>query len=107
MAGTFQATIGGKFAKLLGLRADDIDIETRITAYKVMTHAASEIFGKEHPRKKPWIIKDVFNLSDERRNLKKRWYKAEGARAYRKANKKLLVSFSVYSFSNFFSHEGG
>ena len=79
MACTFQATIGGKFAPLVGLRDEDMDINTMITTYNTaVTYAASEILGKECHMKKPWVTKDVLNLCDERRDLKKR-YEAEGA----------------------------
>ena len=47
----FQATIGGKFAPLIGL-----------------SDAASEILGKERRRKKPWVTKDVLDICDERRD---------------------------------------
>ena len=78
VACTFQATIGGKFAPLTGLRDEDMDINTMITTYNTaLTDAASEIFGKERRRKKPWITRDVLDLYDERRNLKKQQYKAE------------------------------
>ena len=41
---TFQATIGGKFAPLIGLSNEDIDIDTMITYYNTaVTDAASEI----------------------------------------------------------------
>ena len=60
MAGTFQATIGGKFAPLISLRDDDIDLDGIITAYnKAVTDTASKILGKEFGRKKPWITRDV------------------------------------------------
>ena len=49
---TFQATIGGKF---IGLKDEDMDIGTMIT-------------------------KDVLNLCDEMIHLKKKRYKAEGAK---------------------------
>ena len=54
-----------------------------------MTDAASEIYlGIKSRRKKSWITKDVLDLCDERRDLKKRRYEAEGANAYREANKR-------------------
>ena len=75
---TFQATIGGKFAPLIGQSDEDIDIHTMITTYNTaVTDAASEILGKEHRRKKPWVTKDVLDLHDERRDLKKKRYEAE------------------------------
>ena len=50
MACTFQATIGGKFAPLIGLSDEDMD--TMITTYNTaVTDAASEILGKESRRK--------------------------------------------------------
>ena len=71
LACTFQSTLGRKFAPLKGLRDDGMTIETMITIYNTaLTDAASEIFGKEGWKKKPWIIKVVLDL-------KKRWYKAE------------------------------
>ena len=84
VACTFQATIGGKFAPLIGLSDEDMD--TMITTYNTaMTDAASEILGKERRRKKPWVTKDVLDLCDERKDLKKK-YEAEGAKKYREAN---------------------
>ena len=86
---TFQATIGGKFAPLIGLRDEDMDIDTMITTYNTaVTDAASEILGIERRREKPWVTKDVLDLCDERRDLNKR-YEAEGAKEYREANKRI------------------
>ena len=88
VACTFQATIGGKFAPLIGLSDDDMD--TMITTYNTaVTDAASEILGKERRRKKPWVTKDVLDLCDERRDLKKKRYEAEGAKEYREANRRI------------------
>ena len=90
MAGTFQATIGEKFALLIKLREDDIDIDNMITTYNTaVTDTASEILGKECHRKKPWVTRDVLDLCDERRDLKKRQYEEEGAKEYRKTSKRI------------------
>ena len=90
VACTFQATIGGKFAPLIGLSDEDMDMDTMITTYNTaVTDAASEILGKERRRKKPWVTKDVLDLCDERRDLKKKRYEAEGAREYREANRRI------------------
>ena len=56
---------------------------------KQMTDAASEILGKERRRKKPWVTKDVLDLCDERRDLKKNRYEAEGAKEYVEANRRI------------------
>ena len=61
-----------------------------ITTYNTaVTDAASEILGKERRRKKPWVIKDVLDLCDERRDLKKKRYEAEGAKEYREAKRRI------------------
>ena len=87
---TFQATIGWKFAPLIGLSDEDMAIETMITTYNTaVTDAASEILGKERRRKKPWVTKDILDLCDERRDLKKKRYEAEGAKEYREANRRI------------------
>ena len=59
-----------------------------ITTYiSAVTDVASEIHGKDCRRKRPWVTRDVFDLCDERRDLKKRQYKEEGIKEYRKAYK--------------------
>ena len=81
VACTFQTTVGGKFAPLIGLRDEDMDINPMITTYNTaVTDAAGEILGKERRRKKPWITKTVLDLCDQRRDLKKRRYEEEGAK---------------------------
>ena len=51
---TFQATIGGKFAPLIGQRDENMDISTMITTYNTaLSDTAGEILGNEHRRKKP------------------------------------------------------
>ena len=58
-------------------------MDTMTTTYNtVMADAASEILGKERRRKKPWVTKDVLDLCDKRRDLKKKRYEAEGAKEY-------------------------
>ena len=85
VACTFQATIGWKFAPLIGLSWEDMDIDTMITIYSTaVIGAASEILKKKRCRKKPWVTRDVLNLCDERKDLKKKRYEAEGAKEYRK-----------------------
>ena len=67
-----------------------MDIDTMITTYNTaVTDSDSEILGKERRRKKPWVTKAVLDLSDERRDLKKKQYEAEGAKEYREANRRI------------------
>ena len=90
VACTFQATIGGKFAPLIGLSDEDMDIDTMMTTYNTeVTDAASEILWKESRKKKPWVTKDVLDLCDERRDLKKNRYEIEGAKEYGEANRRI------------------
>ena len=88
VAYTFQTTMGGKFASLIGLRDEDLDIDTMITTYNTaVTDSASEILGKKS-RRKPLVTRDVLDLCDERRDLKKKQYEAEGEKENRDANKR-------------------
>ena len=87
VACTFQTTIGGKFAPLIGLSDEDMDMDTNYNT--AVTDAASEILGQERRRKKPWVTKDVLDLCDERRDLKKKRYEAEGAKEYKEANRRI------------------
>ena len=67
MACTAQATICGKFTPLIGLRDEDMDINTMITTYiTAVTAAASEILGNKCRRTIPWVTRDVLDLFDER-----------------------------------------
>ena len=61
-----------------------------ITTYNTaVTDAAREILEKERRRKKPWVTKNVLDLCDEKRDLKKKRYEAEGAKEYREANRRI------------------
>ena len=65
-------------------------MDTMITTYNTaVTDAASAILGKERRGKKPWVTKDVLDLCDERRDLKKKRFKAERAKEYREANRRV------------------
>ena len=57
------------------MRDEDTDINTMITTCNTaVTDAASEIIGQERRRKKKraWVTRDVLDLCDERRDLKKK-----------------------------------
>ena len=67
-----------------------MDINTMITTFNTaVTDVASEILGKKRRRKKPCATKDVLDLCDERRDLKKNRYEADGAKEYREANRRI------------------
>ena len=61
----------------------DIDIDTMITTFNTaVTETASEILGKHHQKKKPWITADVLDLCDKRRELRKKRFEPEGSEEY-------------------------
>ena len=67
-----------------------MDIDTMITTYNTaLTDAASEIPGKERRREKPWVTKDVLDLCDKRRDLKKKQYETERAKEDRETDKRI------------------
>ena len=67
MTCTLKATKAGKFAPLIGIRDNDMDIESIITTYNAeVTDAAIEILGKERRKKRPWITRDVLDLCDKK-----------------------------------------
>ena len=90
MACAFQATIGGKFAPVIGLRDEDMNINTMITTYN--TVETVRYLGRNVAGKKLWVTKDVLYLCDERRDLNKKRYEAEGVKEYREANKRIQKS---------------
>ena len=89
MACTFQVTIGGTFASLIGLRmrtwASIPWLPPIIQQWQMKPVGYLE---RNVAEKKPWVTRDILDLCDERRDLKKR-YEAEGAKKYKKANKRI------------------
>ena len=84
----FSGNKGGEFLSLISPMDEHTDVSTIITTYNTTGNdAASEILGKERKRKKPSVTRNVFELCDERRDFKKKWYEAGGVKKYRKANK--------------------
>ena len=67
-----------------------MDHNTMIITYNTtVTDAASEILGKEPHRKKPWFTRDILDFCDERRDLTKTLYEAEGTKEHKEANKRI------------------
>ena len=55
---TFQAMIGGKFLSIMS--NEDTDIDSMITTFNTaVTETASEILGKHHQKKKPWVTAEI------------------------------------------------
>ena len=83
MLETFQAIIDGKLASLTIINNDDADMDTFST---VVTQTASDILGKHHQKKKPWVTAEILDLCDKRRELRKNTFESEGSEKYRAVN---------------------
>ena len=93
IAEDFKAMLGGKFAPLTILDADDTDMDTLIDNFNTaVTETASKILGKHRTVKKPWVTADILDLCDKRRELKKSKFETEGAKQYRAANQEVKKS---------------
>ena len=72
VAETFKAMIGGKFAPLTLLDADDLNMDDLINKFNVaVTETANETLGKYRYQKQPWVTPDIFHLCNKRRERKK------------------------------------
>ena len=70
---TFKTMIGGRFAPLTIMSNNDTDIDSKITTFNTaVTETASEILGKHRQKKKPWVIAEILDVCDKRRELKKK-----------------------------------
>ena len=80
----FQATIGGKSAPLATLVDEDADLDPMVTHFnKAVTDTAAELLGKQRRKRKSWVTPEILDLCDQRRDLKKKRGKPEGAKDYR------------------------
>ena len=76
--------IGGKFAPFTIMSNKDTDTDSMITTFNTaVTETASEILGKHRPKKKPWIIAEILDLCDKRRDLRKKRFEPEGSEKYK------------------------
>ena len=56
------------------------------TINTAVTETASEILGKHHQKKKPWITAEILDLCDKRRELRKKRFEPEGSEKYKEVN---------------------
>ena len=90
VAETFKAMIGGKFAPLTLLDADDLNMDDLINKFNVaVTETANETLGKYRHQKQPWVTPDIFHLCNKRRELKKDKFTTEGAKQYNAVNQQI------------------
>ena len=70
---TFHAMIGRKFAPLTIVNNEDADMDSVITTFNTaVTETTTEILGKHHQKKKPWVTAEILDLCDKRRELRKK-----------------------------------
>ena len=82
--------IGGRFAPLTIMSNEDTDTDSMITTFNTaVTETASEILGKHHQKKKPWITAEILGLCDKRREMRKNRLKPEGSEKYKEVNNKI------------------
>ena len=87
MLESFQAMIGGRFAPLTIISKEDADIESMMTTFNTtVTETASEILGKHHQKKKPWITAEILDLCDKRREMRKERFEPDGSEKYKAVN---------------------
>ena len=51
-----------------------------------VTEIASEILGKHRQKKKTWVTAEILDLSDKKRELRKKRFKPEGSEKYKEVN---------------------
>ena len=92
----FQATIGGRFAPLATLVDEDADLDSMVTHFnKAVTDTAAELLGKQCWKRKPWVTPEIFDLCDQRQDLKKQRGKPEGAKDYREIKRKIRIEMKM------------
>ena len=90
IAEEFKANMGGRFAPLLILAKEDIDLETFTDSFnKAITDTASEVLGKHRKKKKPWMTNDLLLLCDKRHELKNKKNQTGGRQQYNEVNKEV------------------
>ena len=92
----FRTTIGGRFASLATHVDEDADLDSMITHFdKAVTDTAAELLGKQRRKRKPWVTPEILDLCDQRRDLKKKRGKSEGAKDYREIKRKIRTEMKM------------
>ena len=90
VAETFKAMIGGKFAPLTLLDADDSNMDDLVNKFnKAVTETVNEILDKYGHQKQIWVTPDIFHLCDKRSELKKDKFTTGGAKQYKAVNQQI------------------
>ena len=92
----FQATIGGRFAPLVTLVDEYVDLDSIVTYFdKAVTDTAAELLGKQRRKRKPWVTPEILDLCDQRQDLKKKRGEPEGAKDYREIKRKIRTEMKM------------
>ena len=80
--------IGGRFAAPLTIMNNEVtDMDSMIATFNTaVTATASEILGKHHQKKKPWVTAGIPALCNKRRELRKKRFKPAGSEKYKEVN---------------------
>ena len=85
-----QATIGGRFAPLTTLVDEDADLDFMVTHFnKAVTDTATELFGNQRRKRKPWVTPEIIDLCDHKGDLKERRGEPEGFKEDREIKRKI------------------
>ena len=60
-----------------------------------VTYTAAELPGKQRRKMKHCVTPDILDLCDQRRDLKKKRGKPEGAKAYREIKRKIRIEMKM------------
>ena len=92
----FQTKIDGRFASLATLVDEVADLDSVVTHFnKVVTDTTAELFGKQRRTRKLWVISEILDLCDKRRDLKKKSSELEKAKHYGQINRKIREEMKV------------
>ena len=69
LAEAFQATVDGKFVAFYVLVSDKKTLASSVKEGRLST--AKEVLGRQRNKIQPWVTKEVLDLCDQRRQLKK------------------------------------
>ena len=92
----FQATVSGRLAPLATLADKDADLDFMATHFnKTVTDTAAELLGKQRRKRESWVTPEIFDLCDQRRDLKKKRGEPEGAKDNRVIKRKIRTELKM------------
>ena len=84
------------FAPPATLVDENADLDSMVTHFnKAVTDTAAEFLCKQRRKRKPWVTPEIFDLCDQRRDLKKMRGEPEGAKDYREIKRKIRTEMKM------------